>query len=97
MILFNTYSLYKNTNIDGNSRGYYNPPSIKKDTSDYYIIVTSEYRYKPGKLAYDLYGSERLGWIFSYFNRDKIEDPIFDLREGLIIRVPLKERLLNNL
>lgn len=97
MINFNDYSLYKNTEINGLYRDYYKPLSLSKDSSDYYIIVTTEYRHKPGKLAYDLYGSERLNWVFTYFNRDKINDPIFDLTEGLILRVPTKERLLNNL
>lgn len=94
---FDSYSLYKNTDSDNYYRDYYNPISLEKDDSDYFIIITSEYKYKPGKLAYDLYGSERLNWVFSYFNRDKITDIIFDLKEGMILRVPTKERLLNNL
>lgn len=96
MLNFNNYSLYKNTTTNGTYRGYYEPLTLSKDSSDYFIIVTSEYKYKPGKLAYDLYGSERLNWVFTYFNRDKINDPIFDLTEGLILRVPTKERLMNS-
>lgn len=94
---FSSYSLYKNTDSDTYYRDYYVEPSIEPDDTDYYIIVTKAYHHKPGKLAYDLYGSERLGWIFSYFNRDKIEDPIFDLTSGIIIKVPTKERLLSSL
>lgn len=97
MINFNDYSLYNNTETDGEYRDYYNPIPLKKDDSDYFIIVTSEYRYKPGKLAYNLYGSERLGWVFTYFNRNIISDPIFDLIDGLVLRVPTKERLLRSL
>lgn len=97
MVNFSKYSLYNNTETDGNYRDYYNPINLTFDSSDYYIIVTSQYRYKPGKLAYDLYGSERLNWVFTYFNRDKILDPIFDMTEGLIIRVPTKDRLLSSI
>lgn len=97
MINFGGYSLYKNTNTKGEYRDYYEPLDLTFDNSDYYIIITSEYMYKPGKLAYDLYGSERLNWVFSYFNRNKILDPIFDLTAGLIIRVPTKDRLLRSL
>lgn len=95
MVNFGNYSLYKNTDYDEYYRDYYNPISLEKDDSDNFIIVTSEYKYKPGKLAYDLYGSERLSWVFSFFNRDKITDTIFDLKEGLVLRVPTKERLLS--
>jgi hypothetical protein len=94
MANFSNYSLYSNTSNDGVYRDYYEPVSLEADDSDYYILVTSEYNHKPGKLAYDLYGSERLGWVFSYYNRDKINDPIFDLESGMIIKVPAKDHLL---
>jgi hypothetical protein len=97
MVSFNSYSLYSNTSNDGVYRDYYEPISLEEDSSDYYIIVSSTYHHKPGKLAYDLYGNERLGWVFSYFNRDTINDPIFDLESGMIIKVPSKERLLRSL
>lgn len=96
MTAFNKYSLYKNTKYDDYYRDYYNPLSIGYDDTDMYLIVTSEYHQKPGNLANFLYGSPRFSWVFSYFNRNQISDIIFDLKEGMILRLPTKERLLSN-
>ena len=95
MVEFNKYSVYKNTSKDNFYRDYYNPINIDYDDSDIFLIVTSDFNQKPGNLANYLYGTPRLGWICSYFNRNQIADPIFDLREGMIIRVPTKSRLLS--
>lgn len=88
-------SLYKKTIVRFGYMEHYNPILIPFDDSDLIITVEKKYNQHPGKLAYDLYGNERLGWIFSYFNRKKIQDPIFDLVDGITIRVPTKERLNN--
>lgn len=92
---FNDKSLYINTPTNKFTRGYYEPIGIKKDDSDMYVLITDEYNCKPGKLALLLYGDARLSWVFSYFNRNKITDPIFDLKSGIILRCPTKERLLS--
>lgn len=88
-------SLYKKTISGINYLSYYNPITIPFDDTDVIITIEAKYNRHPGKLAKDLYGDERLGWIFSYFNREKIQDPIFDLIEGISIRVPTKQRLTN--
>jgi hypothetical protein len=94
MVEFSDYSLYTNTPVNQFYRGYYQPIDIPFDSSDMFMLIPSDYQYKPGRLANMLYGSARLSWIFSYFNREKISDPIFDFKEGLIIRCPTKERLM---
>lgn len=88
-----TTSLYRYTPKNSYYLKYYNPINIPMDSTDYILTIKPEYNNKPGKLAYDLYNSERLYWIFKYFNSDKINDPIFDLKEGMTIRVPTSERL----
>lgn len=95
MVEFSEYSLYTNTPVNQFYRGYYEPIEIPKDTSDMFVLIPSEYNHKPGKLANLLYGSPRLSWIFSYFNRELLSDPLFDFTEGLLIRCPTKERLLS--
>lgn len=91
---FNKYSLYSKTNTTNYYRDYYNPITIPLSDSDIYIIVTGEYANKPCKLAYDMFGSARLSWVFGYFNPNQISDPIFDLKEGMILRIPTADRLL---
>lgn len=95
MTTFNKYSLYSNTNTTEFYRDYYTPLDIGYDNSDMFLIVTSEYHQKPGNLADFLYGSPRFSWVFSYFNRNQISDIIFDLREGMVLRLPTKDRLLS--
>lgn len=95
MVNFNSHSLYGKTKTTEYYRDYYEPINIGYDVTDMFIIVTSEYHQKPGNLANFLYGDPRLSWIFSYFNRDEISDIIFDLKEGMVLRVPTKERLLS--
>jgi hypothetical protein len=88
-------SLYKNTKVNGYYRSFYEPIDIDYDSTDMIIIVTDEYNHKPGNLANDLYGNPRYSWIFRYFNPNQISDIIFDLKSGMILRVPTKERLLS--
>ena len=95
MTSFNSHSLYINTDSTEHYRDYYKPIELGYDDSDMFLIVTSEFHQKPGNLANHLYGDPRLSWVFSYFNRNQISDIIFDLKQGMIIRVPTKERLLS--
>lgn len=90
-------TLYAKTPNNGYYRSYYVPLDIGYDRSDMYIIVSSQYNQKPGNLANDLYGDARYSWVFGYFNPNQISDLIFDLKEGMILRVPTKERLLASL
>ena len=92
---FGQYSMYKKTGSTNGLRNLYNPIEIPRDPeTDTIITISSNYAHKPGLLAYDLYGTARLNWIFIYYNRDKIKDNIWDLKEGLEIVIPEKNRLL---
>ena len=93
MTHFDNKSFYKKTQDDGFFLGYYEPISIKPDSSDYYVEIPTKYDLKPGLMAYDLYGNAQLLWVFSVMNRDTINDPLFDFRAGKIIRIPTKSRL----
>jgi hypothetical protein len=88
------YSLYRYTDSDGYFLGYYKPIEIPMDVSDYIIEIEPKYENKPKSLALELYGNTELSWIFAYFNKNVIEDPIFDLKSGMKIIVPTKERLM---
>ena len=62
------------------------PFAIEDDDQSYTIERT--YAYRPDLLAYDLYGSPRLWWVFAQRNPDVIEDPIYDFAAGVTIKVP---------
>lgn len=95
MTTFDSRSFYKKTSNDGFFLGYYEPVYLPFHSTDYYMVIPTEYDLKPGMLAYKLYGNAQLMWIFSVYNRDVINDPLFDFRAGTIIRVPTKDRLSN--
>lgn len=91
----NNYGLYKNTKIDGNYLGYFKLIDIPFSNTDIIINVSKEFEHRPRKLANELYGEPELYWIFRHFNKEKIQDPIFDLVEGISIVIPEKNRLLS--
>ena len=51
MVEFSDYSLYTNTPVNQFYRGYYQPIDIPQDSSDMFMLIPSDYQYKPGGLA----------------------------------------------
>ena len=60
--------------------------AIEDDDQSYTIERT--YAYRPDLLAFDLYGTPRLWWVFAQRNPDEIEDPIYDFKPGVTIQLP---------
>jgi hypothetical protein len=65
-------------------------PDVPKTASDDIYVIEPQYHQRPDLLAYTLYGSVRLWWVFALRNPDLIEDPIRDFNQGLEISVPSK-------
>ena len=63
-------------------------PTVVFDGDESRYLIDAKYQNRPDKLAYDLYGTAKLWWVFSLCNRDKLEDPVWDFRSGLQITVP---------
>lgn len=61
---------------------------IPAEDDDILYKVQPQYAYRPDLLAYDLYGSQKLWWVFSQRNLDTLKDPINDLVPGLEIYLP---------
>jgi hypothetical protein len=59
--------------------------------------VEPQYANRPDLLAYDMYGDNRLWWIFAQRNLDVIEDPIYDMVPGIQIYLPDPERVKETL
>ena len=64
------------------------PRTITAEDDDQSYTIERTYAYRPDLLAYDLYGSPRLWWVFAQRNPDQIEDPIYDFRPGVTIQLP---------
>ena len=74
-----------------------NPRTITAELDDQSYKIERTYAYRPDLLAYDLYGTPRLWWVFAQRNPDKIEDPIYDFRPGVTIQLPKKDNVLKDL
>ena len=68
--------------------------TIEADDQSYTIERT--YAYRPDLLAYDLYGTPRLWWVFAQRNPNEIEDPIYDFKPGVTIKLPKKDNVLKD-
>lgn len=55
---------------------------------DILYTVQPQYAYRPDLLAYDLYGSKDLWWVFAQRNLDLLKDPVNDLLPGIKIYLP---------
>lgn len=66
---------------------------IPADKSDTLYQIDVAYNYRPDLLAYDLYGSTELWWVFAMRNPNTIKDPTFDFATGVIIYVPKKSAI----
>ena len=67
--------------------------NIPPQADDNLITVEAKYEKRPDLLAYDLYGTPRLWWVFAVRNMDILVDPIEDLTTGIQIFAPAKDRI----
>jgi len=66
---------------------------VPAETDDILYTIEVQYTHRPDLLAYDLYGSEKLWWVFSQRNMDVLKDPIYDFEAGLQIYLPKGDAL----
>ena len=66
---------------------------VPAESDDYRYVIENQYKHRPDLLAYDLYGSPRLWWVFVQRNMEVIKDPIYDFEPGTVIYIPKKSNL----
>lgn len=65
---------------------------LSSDSSDTYVSLKQEDILRPDLISHKAYGQPGLWWaIFEYNN---IQDPLFELKEGQIIKIPDIKRVL---
>lgn len=67
---------------------------VSAEADDILYQIDPQYNYRPDLLAYDLYGTSKLWWVFAQRNLDVIQDPIFDFKTGTSIYIPKKSGLV---
>ena len=73
------------------------PRPIPAEPDDYDYIIQPQYNYRPDLLAFDIYGTPKLWWVFAQRNVDVIFDPVYDFKSGTVIKLPKKTKLLGSL
>ena len=87
-------SPYKNTPLELNGTlGILSIRPVPAYADDPLYTIEPQYTHRPDLLAHDMYGSNRLWWVFAQRNLDVIEDPIYDMVPGLQIYLPDAKRV----
>ena len=66
---------------------------VPAEDDDYLYTIENQYKNRPDLLAYDLYGSPKLWWVFVQRNMQILIDPIYDFEPGVAIYIPKKSNL----
>lgn len=89
MAIYDKTSPYSQTKVS--KGGYLDILKIKpvpSEDNDYLYTIEPQYIYRPDLLAYDLYGTPKLWWVFAQRNMDILKDPVFDFVPGTKIYLP---------
>lgn len=96
---YNNMSPWFKTSIVRNYLDVLTIRPVSAEPDDYLYTIEPQYTYRPDLLAYDLYGTKDLWWVFIQRNLDVLQDPVFDFIAGTQIYLPkntsLKEVLGN--
>ena len=68
------------------------PLNLPEAEGDVFVQVNQEIIQRPDLIANKAYGNPQLWWAIYEFNG--IRDPLFELREGMVLRIPERERLV---
>lgn len=97
MAKYSSTSPYSATPQNNISLGQFVPRRFAIEDDDQSYTIERTYAYRPDLLAYDLYGTPRLWWVFAQRNPDQIEDPIYDFKPGVTIQLPKPANITRDL
>jgi len=97
MATYSNTSPYFGTTQNNISLDLLQPRTITAENDDVSYTIDRIYAYRPDLLAYDLYGTPRLWWVFAQRNPNVIEDPIYDFAPGEVIQLPKLSNLKRDL
>lgn len=90
---YQSTSPYFSTPVNGEYLGVMTNRSIPKFADDIRFTITETYNLRPDLLAYDLYGTPNLWWVFAQRNPNTIADPLLDFVTGTSIYLPKESTL----
>ena len=66
---------------------------VPKQDDDVLYEVQPQFTHRPDLLAYSVYGTSKLWWVFAQRNMYILKDPVFDLVPGIKIYLPKQNEL----
>jgi hypothetical protein len=94
MAAYSSTSPYASTTIKNNQYlDIFQIRPVPAQSDDVLYNVQPQYTHRPDLLAYDVYGSSKLWWVFAQRNMDVLKDPVFDLVAGIDIFLPRASQL----
>jgi|TARA_B100000131_G_C18112949_1_gene610259 hypothetical protein len=89
---YRTDSHLANTRVNSKFTELYEPGNdmFTADTTE--LVIEDQHNRRPDLLANQLYGNQRLWWLFMHFNPNILKDPIMDFTAGKTIIVPVAQR-----
>jgi len=66
---------------------------IPRYAEDKLYTIEPQYNFRPDLLAYKLFGTVKLWWVFSARNPSQLKDPTFDFKTGNQIYLPTRKTL----
>ena len=94
MARYNKQSFVTTTQLIGNKFLDVNTiPKVPASIYDEDFVITQEFDQRPDLLAYKLYESSRLWWVFSMRILDKLKDPIRNFKAGTKIKLPSSDSI----
>jgi hypothetical protein len=93
-VIYTKTSPYAETKLNpGNYLDFWQKRFLLNDPGDILYEISPQYIYRPDLLAFDLYGTSKLWWVFSQRNVEVLKDPVFDFVPGTKIYLPKKSTL----
>lgn len=94
MAVYGTKSPWANTNtINKQYLDVLNIRPVPSSDDDVLYTVQPQFTHRPDLLAYSVYGTPKLWWVFAQRNMDILKDPVFDLEAGVQIYLPRADKL----
>jgi len=90
---YQSTSPYFNTPVNGEYLGLMVNRDIPKLADDTRFTINETYNLRPDLLAYDLYGTPNLWWVFAQRNPNALADPLLNFTTGTSIYLPQKSTL----
>ena len=89
MATYGNSSPWQNTKVvDNQYLGHFEIRPVPGEADDILYEIEAQYTHRPDLLAYDLYGTTKLWWVFAQRNMDTIKDPVDDIEAGIGIFLP---------